>query len=108
MMNPSTEVRCPACAAVFSLPPLPRRALEACEELSRCYEGAPVASSVARDVGRESLAARKPKPRWEVRTGDWFTHVVDTHTKDRIGFSGTKAEADAVAITLNKLDAEAR
>jgi len=87
---------------------LHRRALEACEELSMSYDGAPKAIRACQEVGRESLAARKPKPRWEVRIGGWFAHVVDTQAKDRAAFSGTKAEAEAVVATLNRLDAEAR
>ena len=100
MINPSTEVRCPACAVVFSLPPLARRALEACEQFaSSGYE--PYQQVAV--IGRESLAT-KPKMRWQVRTDRWYTSVVDTQAHDRLGFSGTAPEAKAVANALNALE----
>jgi len=104
-------------AADLLVTDLHRRALEACEELSKCYDGAPVASSVCCDVGRESLAARKPKPRWRVvgwpEQGTVY-HVTDREAGSIVAVTGAVAwfrsedDANADCARRNKLDAEAR
>jgi len=83
---------------------LHKRALEACENYSKAWRNftftAPENIEVDA-VGRESLAARKPKPRWR---------VADCRVEDTVGkrfLDGLNGEqARAVADALNALEAQ--
>jgi hypothetical protein len=100
---------------------LHKRALEACEEYARWQDGDESREGSAihqcRTVGRESLAARKPKPRWRVvgwpEQGTVY-HVTDREAGSIVAVTGAVAwfrsedDANADCARRNKLDAEAR
>lgn len=109
MMLGHHEVRCGNCDAVVPVTSLHRRALEACEEISKDpnpFFYKPFED--AREVGRESLAA-KPKLRWTLHyapgNGDsvWITR---DNGQGPIMTGLTWREASAVCDTLNKLESE--
>jgi len=107
-------------AAGLLVTDLHRRALEACEKYAAGWENGGLCGWAAEDcrtVGRESLAARKPKPRWRVvgwpEQGTVY-HVTDREAGSIVAVTGAVAwfrsedDANADCARRNKLDAEAR
>ena len=106
-------------AAGLLVTPMHERALAACEEIAGHYSLFPLTSDGSKDsslgmgvrVGRESLEAKNPKPRYSVEHFNaWHPdeyRVID-HTRgigDVRGF-GTRAECEAIIAALESLNAK--